>query len=207
MQAKPTLGRVHTMATEQQIKDLMSLYIGYFDRAADPEGLQFWIDQIDGGRPFETIAQDFATSNEATSIYPFLADPDGEDPTEFIVTIYQNLFNRDPDAGGLQFWSNVLAEGSVPVGDFIEEIIKGAQDTIVEGELILDRSTLANKIEVGQYWTDSAINTPDFVFNEAAYESAQAVVQGVTSDPATVQAAEAQADTFFAGLLPSTTHT
>ena len=58
------------MATQQQISDITALYIGYFDRAPDPAGLQFWIDQIDNGRPFNTIAADFAASPEALALYP-----------------------------------------------------------------------------------------------------------------------------------------
>ncbi|MFG6589096.1 DUF4214 domain-containing protein, partial [Sulfitobacter sp. MOLA879] len=40
------------MATSTQINAITALYVGYFDRAPDPAGLQFWIDQIDNGREF-----------------------------------------------------------------------------------------------------------------------------------------------------------
>ncbi|MFG6535715.1 DUF4214 domain-containing protein, partial [Sulfitobacter sp. 1A16787] len=42
------------MATSTQINAITALYVGYFDRAPDPAGLQFWIDQIDNGREFNT---------------------------------------------------------------------------------------------------------------------------------------------------------
>ena len=47
---------------------LVSLYVGYFNRAPDPAGLQFWIDQVEAGRDTNTIAADFAASPEAKSL-------------------------------------------------------------------------------------------------------------------------------------------
>ena len=63
------------MATTAQVDAIVALYAGYFNRAPDPAGLQFWIDQIDGGREFNTIAADFAASTEATALYPYLTTP------------------------------------------------------------------------------------------------------------------------------------
>ena len=42
-------------------KELITqLYVGYFDRAPDPEGLAFWITVLDDGLSLDAIAQDFA---------------------------------------------------------------------------------------------------------------------------------------------------
>ncbi|WP_417585839.1 DUF4214 domain-containing protein, partial [Nitrincola sp.] len=46
--------KANNMATSTQINAITALYVGYFDRAPDPAGLQFWIDQIDNGREFNT---------------------------------------------------------------------------------------------------------------------------------------------------------
>ena len=56
------------MATQDQINAITGLYVAYFDRAPDPAGLQFWIDQLDNGRDFNTISQDFAMSEEAKEL-------------------------------------------------------------------------------------------------------------------------------------------
>ena len=50
------------MPTTAQKAQIANLYTGYFNRAPDPTGLQFWYDEIDGGRDFATIAADFAAS-------------------------------------------------------------------------------------------------------------------------------------------------
>ncbi len=187
------------MATSEQINDLVALYAGYFNRAPDPAGLQFWIDQIDGGREFNTIAADFASSSEATALYPYLTAPDVASPSTFITSIYQNLFNRAPDQAGLDFWSGVLAAESVSVADMIEAIINGAVDAPDATPPTFDKTTLDNKVEVGLDFAVDAGNTPGFEFDAAAKSAAVDAIDDVTNDPATVAAAKAETDAFLSG--------
>ncbi|MFG6611683.1 DUF4214 domain-containing protein [Sulfitobacter sp. 1A12057] len=187
------------MATPEQINDLVALYAGYFNRAPDPEGLQFWIDQIDGGREFNTIAADFAASEEATALYPYLTTPDVATPSTFITSIYQNLFNRAPEPEGLQFWTDVLESGSVSVADMIEAIINGAVDAPDATPPTFDATTLENKIEVGRDFAQDAANTSGFEFDAEAKSAAIAAIDGVTNDEATVVAAKAATDAYLAG--------
>ncbi len=187
------------MATPEQINDLVALYAGYFNRAPDPEGLQFWIDQIDGGREFNTIAADFAASEEATALYPYLTTPDVATPSTFITSIYQNLFNRAPEPEGLQFWTDVLESGSVSVADMIEAIINGAVDAPDATPPTFDATTLENKIEVGRDFAQDAANTSGFEFDAEAKSAAIAAIDGVTNDEATVVAAKAATDAYLSG--------
>ena len=187
------------MATTAQINAIAALYAGYFNRAPDPEGLQFWIDQIDGGREFNTIAEDFAASEEATSLYPYLTAPDVASPSTFITNVYQNLFNRAPDAEGLQFWTDVLNSGSVSVADMIEAIIEGAVDAPDATPATFDKTTLDNKVEVGLDFAADAANTSGFDFDDADKSAATAVIDSVTEEEATVDAAKASTDAYLSG--------
>ena len=54
---------------------ITELYIGYFDRAPDPVGLEFWIGVLEDGLSLDAIAQDFATQPETKTTYPFLVTP------------------------------------------------------------------------------------------------------------------------------------
>lgn len=185
------------MATSTQINALTALYVGYFDRAPDPAGLQFWIEQIDNGREFNTIAADFAASPEAVALYPYLTTPAVSSPAAFITSIYANLFGRAPDAAGLEFWTGVLNDGSVSVADMIEAIIMGARDDATAGTF--DKTVLDNKVEVGLDFASDAANTSGFEFDAAAKSAAVAAVNGVTEDEATVVAAKAGTDAFLTG--------
>ena len=191
------------MATSTQIDAITALYVGYFDRAPDPAGLQFWIDQIDNGREFNTIAADFAASPEAVALYPYLTTPDVSSPAAFITNIYANLFGRAPEAEGLEFWTGVLEDGSVSVADMIEAIIMGARDDADAGTF--DKSVLDNKVEVGLDFALEAGNVAGFEFDADAKAAAVAAVNGVTEDQATVDAAKAATDAFVAdGTVPGT---
>ena len=191
------------MATSTQINAITALYVGYFDRAPDPAGLQFWIDQIDNGREFNTIAADFAASPEAVALYPYLTTPDVSSPAAFITNIYTNLFGRAPEAEGLEFWTGVLEDGSVSVADMIEAIIMGARDDADAGTF--DKSVLDNKVEVGLDFALEAGNVAGFEFDADAKAAAVAAVNGVTEDQATVDAAKAATDAYVAdGTVPGT---
>ncbi len=54
---------------------IAELYIGYYDRAPDPTGLNFWLYSLNQGVSLATIANDFANSGETTAVYPFLLNP------------------------------------------------------------------------------------------------------------------------------------
>lgn len=181
---------------------LTAIYIGYYDRAADPAGIQFW-EQVVANTSLDLVAitTDFAGQSETQAVHPFFADPATSSPATFITSLYQNLFNRDPDAAGLEFWSNALqdaidgVEGAITVGQIITSIIEGAVD--VEGGT-QDRTTILNKIEVGLDWTEAAEAAEiDYTSNAAAQASAKSIIEGVTDDPATVAAAKATTDDFF----------
>ena len=162
------------MATSTQIDAITALYVGYFDRAPDPAGLQFWIDQIDNGREFNTIAADFAASPEAVALYPYLTTPDVSSPAAFITSIYANLFGRTPEAEGLEFWTGVLEDGSVSVADMIEAIIMGARDDADAGTF--DKSVLDNKVEVGLDFALKTGNVAGFEFDDDAKAAAESDV-------------------------------
>ena len=178
------------MATPEQENQIAALYIGYFDRASDPDGLQFWIDQIDAGRDFATIAADFAKSEEAQLLYPFLVDPALADPVDFVRSVYKNLFDRAPDTAGLAFWTKVIADKTVPVGDMIESIIIGAVDSPLGQLPTYDATILTNKTTVALEFAAKTASITGFVYDNAAATVAKSIMDGITNDPSTVSVAK-----------------
>jgi len=189
------------MATPEQMKAIAGLYVAYFNRAPDPEGLTFWVNQLDNGRDFATISQDFADSPEAKEIFPFLATPDVSalDPENLVTSIFNNMFDRDPDPAGLAFWVEVVESGAVAVGDMVEAIMMGAQDTVVNGALIQDKTTVENKIECALAFTVAASNTQGFEFDGQAYQAARASIDDVNATQESVDAAKFATANYFGG--------
>jgi hypothetical protein len=146
------------------------LYVGYFGRAADPAGLAYWVDRLNDGMSLVAIANSFAVQPEATSLYAYLAAPLVGDPQTFIAAIYNDLFNRNPDAAGLAYWADQLTVHGTPPGQMVLDVISGAQGA--------DRTTIENKTHVAVGYAQAFHSMAD----------AHAVVAPVGADPATVPA-------------------
>jgi hypothetical protein len=106
------------------------LYVGYFGRAGDPAGVQFWQNQIgSGAMSFLDVAASFSVQPEAVARYPSLATPSIDDIGSFVSTLYQNLYSRPAEAEGLAFWTAQLSvrhSNPSAIGAMILNIISGA---------------------------------------------------------------------------------
>lgn len=174
---------------------ITQLYVGYYNRAPDPEGLNYWMGRLAAGVSLADIAESFATSPEAISTYPWLAV---EEPTEgqvgaFLEAIYQNMFNRSIDADGLEFYSNQLLTGERTAGEIIASIQANANTNTNN----TDGQILANKVEVGLAWALAAEAQPGFEYNAEAAASANTILDGVNATQASVDAALGNVEEFF----------
>ncbi|GLQ17177.1 DUF4214 domain-containing protein [Maritalea porphyrae] len=175
---------------------ITQIYVGYYDRAPDPVGLQYWIGRLNDGMSVADIAQSFSVQDESTAKYPYLVTPDVISPKSFINDIYQNLFNRAPDAEGEAYWLAQLA-GGTPVGEMIIDIISGAKDD----DTNKDKTMLDNKVAVGIDFAEDTglISGLDYENNTAAKKAAADVLDGVDATEASVTAAKAETDAFVSG--------
>ena len=175
------------MSAQQEIQEL---YVGYFGRAGDPDGVGYWVGRYNAGMSIADIAQSFSVQAEATKLYPYLADPTGGvGVTQFLNSVYQNLFNRSLDVEGQGYWSDQLAKGR-PVGGVILDIINGAKGA--------DAITVANKVEVASYYTQQVIAQDATWTVSDDLADAKSVLVGVTSSSSTVTAALDKVDAVVA---------
>jgi endoglucanase len=109
------------------------LYVGYFGRAGDTAGVQYWIANGGvGSFGFAQVAASFSVQPEAVAKYPFLAAPNIANVGSFIDQVYVNLFGHVADAAGKAFWTtqlNASLGNPQAVGQFIVNVISGAQGT------------------------------------------------------------------------------
>ncbi|MCZ4271049.1 DUF4214 domain-containing protein [Maritalea porphyrae] len=159
---------------------LTKLYVGYYDRAPDPVGLEYWEGQLGSGMSASQIAQSFSVQEESKANYPYLADQDANDAQAFIAKIYQNLFNRAPDPEGLEYWTGQL-EGGYPIGSFILAVINGARNT-EDGN---DKTMLEQKVSVGIAFKDAETGKD----NPNVVADAKDVMSGVNHTDASVKMA------------------
>ncbi|GLQ18058.1 DUF4214 domain-containing protein [Maritalea porphyrae] len=156
---------------------LTQLYVGYYNRAPDPDGLEYWENRLEEGMTPAEIAQSFAVQAESKANYPYLDDQDSNDAGAFINKIYKNLFDRAPDPEGLAYWTAELDAG-YPIGVFILAVINGARNT-EDGQ---DKTMLANKVQVGIAFKDAEAgnDNPDVIAD------AMAVMSGVNHSEASI---------------------
>jgi hypothetical protein len=172
------------------------LFVGYFNRAPDLAGGAYWTDQLGRGAAPVAMAQSFALSNEAGSLYPYLASPTTASSSaigDFVASVYGNLFGRAPDAQGEAYWTSALQTGASTAGAAILNIIAGARG--------VDATTLANKVTVGSYYGQQLFE------HDAPFTlmSARTAIASVTSSDASVAAAKAAVDAYvgLVGILDS----
>lgn len=100
---KPDVDSTHigdelVMATSAQVQQL---YIALLGRAADKPGLDWWLENINGGeRTLEQAAAAFTTSEEFVSTYGSLQG------AELVTAVYSNLFERTPSQEEVTYWVN-----------------------------------------------------------------------------------------------------
>ncbi len=110
------------------------LYVATFNRAPDTAGLNYWVTQ--SGLSLEGIAKSFFDQPETVEIYGKALQIDN-----FIIEVYNNLFDRQPDIDGANYWSDELSLGNVDSSTFILAVVNGAENS--------DKTILDNKTTVG----------------------------------------------------------
>jgi hypothetical protein len=133
-----------TQLNDTQFSDLAEMYVAYFNRAPDAEGLFYWADKLAEGRTMDQIAERFFDQDETRALY---TDPSNTDA--FVTAVYANVLGRTPDEDGFKFWTGKLAAGEVTQGAFVLKIILGAKN----GGGANDVAYLSDKADVGLYFS------------------------------------------------------
>ncbi|QNU62196.1 DUF4214 domain-containing protein [Vreelandella titanicae] len=132
------------MATQENLNLAQQLYVAYYGRPADAEGLEFWAEEIEA-RGAQAVVGAFGTSEEYTTRF---GDLENE---ELVNGIYQQSFGRDADAEGLAFYVEKLESGEQDLASIALTIVQNATNTDEP-----DADTLANKVAAADLYTEAA---------------------------------------------------
>lgn len=177
---------VYGLQPQAVYAQIEALYLGFFGRAGDPQGLEYYsqeaVQDLLNGQSLPTImqafSQVFATSAENgayTALTEAPLDRSNAEQvslaTSFIDQTYQFLFSRTADTGGFDYWFDQLFSGQLAVADLVYSMATSAQRN--------DQVVLNNKIESSLYFDavmeKASIETPSLL-------SMQLAVRGVTTD-------------------------
>ena len=166
------------MATQLETyqNQVAELYIVFFGRAPDAEGMNHWVQALSMGESVNEVARSFAASIEYQSTYG------GRSPTQAIEMFYQNALERPADQAGLTYWLDKLKQGHT-----FDEIALGKVETAFAGGDKVhpeDTAVVRHKVEISKYVSVTLASDEPAVVDSA--------FTGITADPASVTTAKAR---------------
>jgi hypothetical protein len=148
------VGDKSTGIAAADLKLLVELYIAFFNRVPDADGLSFWIDQFAGGRSIDLIADDFyGAAVQASAVTGYSASMTNSD---FVRIIYENVLGRSGDTAppdeDVAFWADRLASGASTRGSLIGTMLVSAHSFKGDATWGWVADLLDNKYTVGSYF-------------------------------------------------------
>ncbi|MCA1246474.1 DUF4214 domain-containing protein [Massilia sp. MS-15] len=140
---------------------LQHVYLAYFGCPADPAGLEHWGRQLAASsaatEPAALASQYRDNPGVRAMLDAFANSAEARDTSgsakEFIAGLYRNLFQREADPAGLDYWVQALDKGVISRSDAALAIMLGAQHK--------DPGTLAGKVAVATRFTGMLAGRPD----------------------------------------------
>ncbi|MCZ4128575.1 DUF4214 domain-containing protein [Stutzerimonas balearica] len=157
------------------------MYIAYFGRPADTIGLQYWADKTEA-----QIIAGFSASSESQALFG------NQGSAAKVNAIYNNLFARDAEPAGLQYWVQKLESGEVSQAE--------AMYTILNNAGAGDSTAVANKLAAAEAFTAQIDTTPEILGYSGANaaQSAREWLGKVNANASSLEAAKASAATAVA---------
>ncbi len=150
---------------------VQQLYVAYFNRPADVGGLNYWASVVAAqGGSTAAVSASFAKSAEYTTAFA------GKVSLQIVDQIYQNLFGRPAEIGGLTYWSLLLDQGKITIDNVVTQVAAGAQGS--------DLTAYGNKVAAAGLFTtalDSASSALAYI-GTAAAQSAKDYISSITTN-------------------------
>jgi hypothetical protein len=137
--------------SDTDLKSITELYVAFFNRVPDADGLSYWIDQFKGGMTLSQMCDNFYAAavfySNLTGYSSTMSNAD------FITVIYKNVLGRTSvDASGMTYWSNALATGAATRGTLVESILGSAHTFKGDATWGWVADLLDNKYTVAKYF-------------------------------------------------------
>ena len=181
--------------TDTQINSVYELYIGYFNRAPEAGGLNYWsnyyLAQVNAGKTDAAIQKEIANKfyDAAVQYNIYTA---GAPVADFIKASYLNALGRDSvDDAGMTYWTAKLTSGEVTRGEFVQKLISDAKGFASDATYGWVSKYLDNRMAVAKAFAAANTTTGD-----AAITAGKAALSAVT--PAAVKAGQSPTDALAA---------
>lgn len=162
------------MSSLSMQQTLQAFYLGLFGRAADPEGFNYWVSQVNSGSlELDGALSAMLQSSEFAARSDELLQGNSD---AWISEVYQDFFGREAESAGVEYWSSLISEGLSPQ-QLIQNIILAAAGTDREA---LDASTsiarfYSENISTTEYDADQVLIQQGFRSNDQLYSDLAAL--------------------------------
>lgn len=138
------------------LRSIEELYVAFFNRVPDADGLAYWITRFKEGMPIKQIAESFYNAGiiySAQTGYSANMTPDA-----FINLVYKNVLGRvdGADSEGLAYWKKGLTSGAETHGSLVTNILAGAHTFKGDAQYGWVADLLDNKIQVAHQFAVKA---------------------------------------------------
>lgn len=160
------------------LKSLVELYVAFFNRVPDGDGMSYWISQAAAGASIPSIANNFySAAVQFSSVTGYSATMTN---TAFVNLIYKNVLGRaTADADGLAYWTNALARGTETRGTLVQSILASAHTFKGRADFGAVADLLDNKYTVGKLFAvDMGLG---FLTSEESITKGMQIAAAVTS--------------------------
>jgi len=176
----PAFGDCDSRAFSAAEQEIQPAYFGYYGRVADTGGLDFWSGQLEAaGGDLSAVIDAFGNSQEFDDVFGGLTNE------ELVTNLYQQIFGRDPDPEGFDFYVSSLYAGTRTLQSIALDILYGARND--------DAVIIANKLSVSNHFVTELER-----LGLGYLEGSRAILAAVTADPSSAVAACDQVDNLFA---------
>lgn len=136
--------------SSDNLNAITELYVAFFNRVPDANGLTYWIDQLNGGKSLTQISESFYNAgvefSSQTGFSSSMTD------TDFINVFYKNALGRPDgaDTGGLAYWTGKLADHTSTRFSLAQDILSSAHTFKHDATWGWVADLLDNKVAVGK---------------------------------------------------------
>lgn len=119
---------------------VQTMYVAYYGRPGDSAGLDYWAARLlQNSGDMNAIIDSFGNSSEFLENFGSLSHED------LVNNVYQQLFNRNAEAGGLQFYAENLANQTMTLASIALNVADGASSDTADGVSRDNKVLEANK--------------------------------------------------------------
>lgn len=147
------LSKLSKSISDVQMQKLVELYIAFFNRLPDADGMAYWIAQVRDGKTMVEVAENFYAAG--VSLPELTGYTKTMTYSDFVKVIYKNVLGRSgttaPNEAEVQYWVDDLTSGRQTKSSLINTMIYSARTFASDPNFGWVAQLLDNKVKIGKH--------------------------------------------------------